>query len=186
MSTFKTCRSHGLCLPACRPANGKEWEIFANAMLKNAHREISSPSPMLLPVCVLRAKRRAVVVLRSCRHFDLVLSNHWLLSLCLPQALGTAQVDKHCQRLVRVLMRCSVVSVDPVLQSAATSGYWVSDGIFCFLLAHSFQIVWYVITMCASSCQNRIRSFMDVKEGSCHNSLSLWPERFGGAFTLLA
>ncbi|CAM4602225.1 unnamed protein product [Leuciscus chuanchicus] len=57
-------------------------------------------------------------------------------------ALRTARVDDRCQWLVRVLMRCSVVSVDPVLQSAATSGYWVSDGIFCFLLAHSFQIVW--------------------------------------------
>lgn len=132
------------------------------------------PSPVL-PVYVLWTKRRAAVILRSCRHFDLGLSNHWLLFLCLPQALRTARVDDRCQWLVRVLMRCSVVSVDPVLQSAATSGYWVSDGIFCFLLAHSFQIVWYVITMCASSCQNRTRSFMDVKEGPCHNSFSVQP-----------
>lgn len=109
-----------------------------------------------------------------------------ILFLCLPQALRMARVDDRCRWLFWVLMRCSVVSVDPVLQSAATSGYWVSDGIFCFLLAHSFQIVWYVITMCASSCQNRTRSFMDVKEGPCHNSLSLWPDRFGAVFALLA
>ncbi len=174
---------------ACRPASrlmGKNEKYLLTPCLKMPIGRLAPPSSMLLPVCVLRAKRRAVVVLRSCRHFDLVLSNHWLLSLCLPQALRTAQVDERCQHLVRVLMRCSVVSVDPVLQSAATSGYWVSDGILCFLLAHSFQIVWYVITMCASSCQNRTRSFTDVKEGSCHNSLSLWPQRFGGAFTLLA
>lgn len=122
------------------------------AMLKNAHGRLSPPPRCCLSVC---CKQKGGLLSSSGAADALIWGCLTILCLCLPQALGTAQVDGCCRWLVRVLMRCSVVSVDPVLQSAATSGYWVSDGIFCFLLAHSFQIVWYVITMCASSCQNR-------------------------------